>query len=68
MINLQALIEETIDFKWIDGKELHVRQPSTRFVNKVDRTENTLENAQDDDIIISAGSLYMIGHVRQLVK
>ncbi|ARV03961.1 hypothetical protein [Enterococcus faecalis] len=47
MIDLQALMEETIDFKWIDGKELHVRQPSTRFVNKVDRTENTLENAQE---------------------
>ena len=26
------------------------------------------ENAKNDEIIISAGSLYMIGHVRQLVK
>ena len=33
-----------------------------------DAVKYTLENAQDDDIIISAGSLYMIGHVRQLVK
>lgn len=46
MINLQALSEKTIDFIWLDGNELHVTQPSTRFVNKVDRAENTIENCQ----------------------
>ncbi|MEO5294303.1 hypothetical protein [Enterococcus cecorum] len=46
MINLQALSEKTIDFIWLDGTELHVTQPSTRFVNKVDRAENTIENCQ----------------------
>lgn len=28
----------------------------------------TLDNAKEDDIIISAGSLYMIGHIRTLIK
>lgn len=46
MINLQALSEKTIDFIWLDGTELHVTQPSIRFVNKVDRAENTIENCQ----------------------
>lgn len=46
MINLQALSEKTIDFIWLDGTELHVTQPSARFVNKVDRAENTIENCQ----------------------
>lgn len=46
MINLQALSEKTIDFIWLDGTELHVTQPSIRFVNKVDRADNTIENCQ----------------------
>lgn len=33
-----------------------------------DALEYTLKNAKEDEIIISAGSLYMIGHIRQLVK
>ena len=33
-----------------------------------DAVKYILENAEKDEIIISAGSLYMIGHVRQLVK
>ena len=33
-----------------------------------DAVKYTLENAKEDEVIISAGSLYMIGHVRQLVK
>ena len=36
--------------------------------NIEDAVKYTLENAKDDDIIISAGSLYMIGTVRTLVK
>ena len=40
VINLQELIEKTIDFIWIDGSELHIPMPSTRFVNKVNRSEN----------------------------
>ena len=39
-INLQELIEKTIDFIWIDGSELHIPMPSTRFVKKVNRSEN----------------------------
>ena len=33
-----------------------------------DAVKYALKNAKEDDVIISAGSLYMIGHVRQLVK
>ena len=33
-----------------------------------DAVKYTVENAKEDEIIISAGSLYMIGHVRQLVR
>ena len=40
IINLQELIEKTIDFIWIDGSELHIPMPSTRFVKKVNRSEN----------------------------
>ena len=47
IIDLQSLAEETIDFKWLDGQVIHVPQPSARFVNKVDRAENTLEKAQE---------------------
>lgn len=46
-IDLQALTEMTIDFKWLDGQEIHVHQPSARFVNKVDRAENTIEKSQE---------------------
>ena len=38
-------------------------------ISKVeDAVKYVLDNAQKDEIIISAGSLYMIGHVRQLIK
>mgnify|MGYP007134043444 FL=1 len=40
VINLQELIEKTIDFIWIDGSELHIPMPPTRFVNKVNRSKN----------------------------
>lgn len=43
IINLQELSEQTIDFLWIDGTEIHVPMPSTRFVNKINRSENTFE-------------------------
>jgi hypothetical protein len=43
VINLQELIEKTIDFIWIDGSELHIPMPSARFVNKVNRAENEFE-------------------------
>ena len=36
--------------------------------NIEDAVKYTLDNAKEDDIIISAGSLYMIGHIRTLVK
>lgn len=37
--------------------------------NNIEEALNyVLENAKKDDIIISAGSLYMIGHVRSLMK
>lgn len=47
IIDLQALTEKTIDFKWIDGEIIHVPQPTARFVNKVDRAENTIPKAQE---------------------
>ncbi|MCH4162444.1 MAG: hypothetical protein LKF39_05860 [Lactococcus raffinolactis] len=47
VINLQELIEKTIDFIWIDGTELHIPMPSTRFVNKVNRAENEFERIYD---------------------
>lgn len=47
IIDLQALTEQTIDFKWLDGEVIHVPQPSARFVNKVDRAENTIPKAQE---------------------
>ena len=43
VINLQELIEKTIDFIWIDGTELHIPMPSTRFVKKVNRAENEFD-------------------------
>ena len=43
IINLQELSEQTIDFLWIDDTEIHIPMPSTRFVNKVNRSENTFE-------------------------
>ncbi|MEG0051279.1 MAG: folylpolyglutamate synthase/dihydrofolate synthase family protein [Terrisporobacter sp.] len=36
--------------------------------NIEDAVKYTLDNAKEDDVIISAGSLYMIGAVRKLVK
>ena len=36
--------------------------------NIEDAVKYTLENAKQDDVIISAGSLYMIGHIRSLVN
>lgn len=43
IINLQELRDQTIDFRWIDGAEIHVPMPSARFVNKIKRSENTFE-------------------------
>ncbi len=40
----------------------------TAIPNIEEAVKYTLENASENDVIISAGSLYMIGHVRQLVK
>ena len=40
----------------------------TAIPNIEDAVKYTLDSAKEDDIIISAGSLYMIGNVRKLVK
>ena len=40
----------------------------TAIPNINDAVKYALDNATEGDVIISAGSLYMIGHVRQLVK
>lgn len=40
----------------------------TAISNIEDAVKYTLDSAKEDDIIISAGSLYMIGNVRKLVK
>lgn len=47
IIDLQSLTEQTIDFKWLDGEVIHVPQPTARFVNKVDRAENSIPKAQE---------------------
>ncbi|MHC5248822.1 hypothetical protein [Enterococcus sp. LJL90] len=47
VIDLQSLTEKTIDFIWVDGQPLHLEQPSVRFVNKVNRAENTVEKAEE---------------------
>jgi hypothetical protein len=47
IINLQELSEKTLDFIWIDGFELHIPMPSTRFVNKINRSENTFERINE---------------------
>lgn len=40
----------------------------TAIENINEAVKYVLDNATEDEIIISAGSLYMIGHVRQLIK
>ena len=40
----------------------------TAIENIEDAVKYTLDNAKEDDVIISAGSLYMIGTVRTLVN
>ena len=57
----------------IDSEEL--KEKAEKYIKNVisipkieDAVKYTLENAEKDEIIISAGSLYMIGHVRQLIK
>ena len=40
----------------------------TAIENIEDAVKYALDNSSEDEVIISAGSLYMIGHVRQLVK
>ncbi|QIW51181.1 hypothetical protein [Pseudolactococcus raffinolactis] len=47
VINLQELNEKSLDFLWIDGAEIHCPMPSVRFVNKVNRSENTFEKANE---------------------
>ena len=44
------------------------KQNVTHITNIDDAVKYALDNASEDEVIISAGSLYMIGHVRQLVK
>lgn len=46
-INLQELNEKTLDFLWLDGSEIHCPMPPVRFVNKVNRAENTFEKANE---------------------
>lgn len=43
-------------------------QNVTAIANIEEAVKYALDNASEDEVIISAGSLYMIGHVRQLVK
>ena len=57
----------------IDSEEL--KEKIEKYVDDVvaipkieDAVKYVLDNAKEDEIIISAGSLYMIGHIRQLVK
>jgi dihydrofolate synthase/folylpolyglutamate synthase len=33
-----------------------------------DAVKYVIDNAKEDEVIIAAGSLYMIGHIRSLVK
>lgn len=43
--------------------------PNVTAIEDIDEAvKYVLDNAKEDEIIISAGSLYMIGHVRKLVK
>ena len=40
-----------------------------RAIPKIeDAVQYVLDNAEKDEVIIAAGSLYMIGHIRSIVK
>lgn len=47
IIDLQRLNEQTLDFFWIDGANITIPMPSTRFANKVTRADNTFEVAYE---------------------
>ena len=47
---------------YYDGKEV-VAIPKIE-----DALQYVLDNAEKDEVIIAAGSLYMIGHIRSIVK
>ena len=53
----------------LGGKsDIKARDYGFRTMTIEDAVKYVIDNAKEDEVIIAAGSLYMIGHIRSLVK